>query len=501
MSPSRFAAHRAMLPVSRRRRRVAVVVMLLALAAPVPSHAAGPWQALVVDAETQAPLEGVAVLARWHRRAQGHPAIGLGETGFHSAVETTSGGDGRLRLPARTLFNPPPFFPIEGPEIALFKAGYGGWRFRGPARDLRGADVVIEMRPLATDAEQRSYLEGRWPRADRPALIGWQSGESPANPLDVPYEEAVRYEAAINAARTALGLRPIGIGFPGLWTTRASPTPPESPGQVRLRQAWGIAVDTQGHVYVADTDNHRVVKYGPGLEPLSTWGTFGRADGQLQLPWAITVAGDTVYVADWGNHRIQKFTTDGRFLGKWGELRYNELGGGFTPTAIATTRSGEVVVYAGIVFRFSPSGSLVARWKQSPALNSRSQITVDADGHVYGITGQPGADRPQVVKLSRDGVKLAAWGRQGQGIGELFDPIALAVDHTRRVYVACWGGGTNPRIVVYDAAGTFVHQWDVTSGSLPSLRMPSGLAIDAQGTVYVTDLKRDRPHKLQAPGR
>jgi len=55
--------------------------------------------------------------------------------------------------------------------------------------------------------------------------------------------------------------------------------------------------------------------------------------------------------------------------------------------------------------------------------------------------------------------------------------------------------------VVYDAAGTFVHQWDVVSGSLPSLRMPSGIAIDAQGAVYVTDLKHDRPLKLQAPGR
>lgn len=490
-----------MLLASRRRRRTAVVVMLLALAAPVPSLAAGPWQALVVDAGTQAPLEGVAVLARWHRRAQGHPAIGLGRTGFHSAVETTSGGDGRFRIPVRTLFNPPLFFPIEGPEIALFKAGYGGWKFRGPARDLAGPDVVIEMRPLATDAERLSYLEGRWQRADREALIAWQSGESPANPIDVPYEEAVRYEAAINAARAALGLRPIGIGFPGLWTTHTSPTPTESPGQVRLRQAGGVAVDTKGHVYVADTDNHRVVKYGRGLEPLATWGTFGRADGQLQLPRAVTVAGDTVYVADWGNHRIQRFTTDGRFLGKWGELRYNELGGTFTPTAIATTRSGEIVVYAGSVYRFSPSGSLVARWGQSPPLNARSQIAVDADGHVYGITGQHGADRPQVVKLNRDGAELAAWGRQGQGVGELFDPIALAVDHASRVYVACWGGGTNPRIVVYDAAGTFVHQWDVTSRSLPSLRMPSGIAIDAQGAVYVTDLKHDRPHKLQAPGR
>lgn len=477
-----------------------ILGMLLVLAAPVPSWAAGPWQALVVDAGTQAPLEGVAVLARWHRRAKGHPAIGLGGTGFHSAVEALSGSDGRFRIPERTLFNPPLFFPIEGPEIALFKAGYGGWKFRGTARDLTGPDVVIEMRPLVTDAERRSYLEGRWPRADRQALIAWQSGESPANPSDVPYEEAVRYEAAINAARAALGLRPIGIGFPILWTGDTaggtSPTPAESPGQVRLRQAGGVAVDTKGHVYVADTDNHRIVKYGRSLEPLATWGTFGRADGQLQFPRAVAVADDTVYVADWGNRRVQKFTTDGRFVGKWGELRYNELGGTFTPTAIATTRSGEIVVYAGSVYRFSPSGSLVARWAKSPPLNGRSQIAVDADGYVYGITGQPGAERPQVVKLNRDGAEVSAWGRRGQGPGELFDPIALAVDHAGRVYVACWGGGANPRIVVYDAAGTFLHQWDVTSGGLPSLRMPSGIAIDAQGVVYVTDLKHDRPHKL-----
>src|SRR5262249_60094188 len=113
------------------------------------------------------------------------------------------------------------------------------------------------------------------------------------------------------------------------------------------RRAGARRGDPKGHRYGAATDIHGLRKYGRGLEPLTTWGTFGRADGQLQHPSAVTVAGDTVYVADWGNHRIQKFTTDGRFLGKWGALRYNELGGTFTPTAIAATRSGEIVVYAG----------------------------------------------------------------------------------------------------------------------------------------------------------
>ena len=242
------------------------------------------------------------------------------------------------------------------------------------------------------------------------------------------------------------------------------------------------------------------MKLGPALDRVATWGTFGRGDGQMQLPHAVAVDRDTVYVADWGNRRVQKFTTDGRFLGKWGELRANELGGTFTPTMISTTRSGELIVYAGSVYRFTASGTVVAKWDAS-RLNSRSQIAVDADGHVYAIVGAQRAGSAQVLKLTRDGAELASWGRQGPGVGELFDPIALAVDSAGRVYVACWGGGTKPRIVVYDGAGAFVHQWDVTSGSLPSLRMPTGIAIDAQGSVYVTDLKHDRPHKLPAPSR
>ena len=73
--------------------------------------------------------------------------------------------------------------------------------------------------------------------------------------------------------------------------------------------------------------------------------------------------------------------------------------------------------------------------------------------------------------------------------------------HPCDVYVACWGGGSNPRVVVYDARGTFVHQWDVASGSAAWLRMPTALAIDAQGIVYVTDLKQDRVRTLPALGR
>lgn len=50
------------------------------------------------------------------------------------------------------------------------------------------------------------------------------------------------------------------------------------------------------------------------------WGEEGSGDGQFNLPWGVTVDSDgNVWVADWRNDRIQKFTSDGRFLAKYGE--------------------------------------------------------------------------------------------------------------------------------------------------------------------------------------
>ncbi len=49
------------------------------------------------------------------------------------------------------------------------------------------------------------------------------------------------------------------------------------------------------------------------------WGSRGSADGQFNNPRGIAVDSDgNVYVADSGNNRIQKFSRFGTFLKKWG---------------------------------------------------------------------------------------------------------------------------------------------------------------------------------------
>src|SRR5439155_13960227 len=94
--------------------------------------------------------------------------------------------------------------------------------------------------------------------------------------------------------------------------------PGSQPGQ--FTGIAGIAVDRDGNVYVAGTDNNRIQKLAPDGKPLAQWGTMGTptqsrigvvnaAAGEFDRPESLAVdAGGNVYVADTGNHRIQKLS-------------------------------------------------------------------------------------------------------------------------------------------------------------------------------------------------
>ena len=100
-----------------------------------------------------------------------------------------------------------------------------------------------------------------------------------------------------------------------------------------------------------------------------------------------------------------------------------------------------------------------------------------ADGH-SGLRADVAPDYvTRIVKFSKDGKFIKAWGKLGTGPGEFHSPHALAMDSQGRLFVADRG---NSRIQIFDQDGKFIAQW-------PQFGRPSGLFVDAKDTLYAID--------------
>jgi hypothetical protein len=209
----------------------------------------------------------------------------------------------------------------------------------------------------------------------------------------------------------------------------------EESGQ--FRRAHGIAVEQEsGDVYVADKENERVDKFGPGGEFLFAWG-WGVADGHTEAPQTCTVSCFTgvfsggsgafgfpegvavdndplsasyrdVYVVDTSNGRVQKFDSAGNFL-----LMF---GGG-----VNETTSGDVCL-AGEVCRAGTAGSEPGEFEQLG--DEGGGIAVDAAGNVYV------GDLNRVQEFNPGGVSVAQIALPGAGSIE-----AVAVNSSGDLYV------------------------------------------------------------------
>jgi DNA-binding beta-propeller fold protein YncE len=86
-----------------------------------------------------------------------------------------------------------------------------------------------------------------------------------------------------------------GYGLSGKWS-----------GWFRLAKA--VAVDQEGHVYVADAFNHRVQKFTGQGKLITWWGGQGSSLGQIHYVAGVVVnAQGAVFVSDFFNNRIEKF--------------------------------------------------------------------------------------------------------------------------------------------------------------------------------------------------
>ena len=106
-----------------------------------------------------------------------------------------------------------------------------------------------------------------------------------------------------------------------------------------------IATDAVGNLYIADCHNHRIQVFAPDGNFLMTFGTKGAGEGELNWPRgiAIDINNGLVYVSEYNNDRVSVFTLEGRFVMHSGTKGWR-VGEFVCPHGIAVDDSGKVYV-------------------------------------------------------------------------------------------------------------------------------------------------------------
>jgi tripartite motif-containing protein 71 len=260
-----------------------------------------------------------------------------------------------------------------------------------------------------------------------------------------------------------------------------------------LSSPTGIALDKEGNLYVADTDNHSIQKFDKNGKFLARWGGEPSSqEGQFYYPRGLAVGPeDVVYVADSGNNRVQKFDLEGNAQKAWGKFgfawRGAEMGRFDVPWGITTDQDGNVYVSDtsnARVQKFQADGQPLLKWGRDGSFDGAfffpRGVAVDFVGNIYVAD----ESNNRIQKFDTRGSFLTKWGREGSGPGQFKSPWGIACDALGNVYVVDSG---NHRIQKFDGNGTFLCSFGNRGKTEGQLNFPYGIAVDREGCVFVVD--------------
>ena len=143
------------------------------------------------------------------------------------------------------------------------------------------------------------------------------------------------------------------------------------------------------------------------------------------------------------------------------------------------------------VLKFDASGTLATSFGANMFVRPHG-IHVDRDGNVW-VTDQEGH---QVVKMSADGRALMTLGKKGMA-GDAVDlfnaPSAVFVAPDGSIFVGDGhGGNTNARMLKFTKEGTFIKAWGKRGTAPGDFETPHGIAMDSQGRLFVADRGNNR---------
>ncbi len=263
--------------------------------------------------------------------------------------------------------------------------------------------------------------------------------------------------------------------------------------QAKLYYPYGLAIDNDGNLYIADSNNNRIRKVdtnGIITTSAGTGITIYNGDGipanqaNLYRPYGLTVDKENnIYIAETYNHRIRKVDTGG----------------------IITTVAGN-----GIGGYSGDGGGAIESQIDTPY-----EVTVDSSGNLYIADSYNDCIR----KVDPSGIITTVAGNGMQGYmgdggpatqASLFVPVGIGVDAAGNLYIS---DTNNYRIRKVDQDGIITtvagggvpeSEWPryAGDGSSPTeavLDRPEAMVVDPPGNLYISDTGNRRIRKVAPP--
>ena len=256
-----------------------------------------------------------------------------------------------------------------------------------------------------------------------------------------------------------------------------------------LNHPRGLAVDSAGGVYISDTDNWRIRRVTPAgiVTTVAGNGSYGAGgDGSQAVgasfsdvtDIALDAAGN-LYIADASNHRIRKVT----------------------PGGIVTTVAG-----TGAQGSSGDGGPAI-----DATLNRPISVALDAAGNLY-ICDSSSHNIRRVslasgIIVTYAGNGVAAYSGDGgpAAAASLQFPLGVATDRYGYLYIADAGNNSIRRVspggLIVTVAGSYVAglAGDGAAASGALLNIPSDVAVDAAGNLFIADSGNNRVRRVDAP--
>ncbi|KAM6410500.1 E3 ubiquitin-protein ligase TRIM71 [Pluvialis apricaria] len=335
----------------------------------------------------------------------------------------------------------------------------------GPDGNLFGADV--------SDQQNGTYLVSYRPQLEGEHLVSVMMCNQ--------HIENSPFKVVVKSGRSY-----IGIGLPGLSFGS------EGDSDGKLCRPWGVSVDKEGYIIVADRSNNRIQVFKPCGTFHHKFGTLGSRPGQFDRPAGVACdISRRIVVADKDNHRIQIFTFEGQFILKFGEK--GTKNGQFNyPWDVAVNAEGKILVSDTRNHRvqlFGPDGVFLNKYGFEGALwkhfDSPRGVTFNHEGHLV-VTD---FNNHRLLVIHPDCQSARFLGSEGTGNGQFLRPQGVAVDQEGRIIVA---DSRNHRVQIFESNGSFLCKFGTQGSGFGQMDRPSGIAVTPDGMIVVVDFGNNR---------